>query len=577
MHQIQEREQMFPLAEIHMNEGITRSQVTWTSPLIGLYFPGLKQPPVTLVWGVPKFSSEAESWARSRAGLPMSFAMAYERESLAQHSSHRDAEIMQMRVHMSTPLELPDIQLVDFFLQVYTNSGLRWRYPVIDPVLFRKTVDLAYNQVSGSPLAGNASRAACIYAFLAMKSLICEDEDQTYALIDVELCTLKARCLMAEALNEEATLETLQAATMLVSMSLSFIPKGSLSAIVQQALYEIIFGSLQTASLFNTIAVRLLFMLGGHTLAPAANFPWCFESSAIISQQLRILFWLCYVIDKDVSFRAGQPPCINDADCDLTLPPHYIENLYSAYIPEDALGHFTPTFPFDVRLSIVKSQIYTALYALSTVQKSLSDVEQTIRCIEHTLGTWRISLPSQWRPNPVGLIIDCPKNLNLAGSIYLTWFEYYHCVCILHLVRSRFVIPTGTPSTAGFNAIRSPLEISVEASRLMLLQYGIQSCPELPEISWIVTFHILLAAMVVFWNILQNPSDGHAWQDLQLLRGASRKLENLYPALKLPFGRICHTYSISHYAREFHRLAKHAILGTQNPDVSPEEPVDNEW
>ncbi|KAJ5654902.1 hypothetical protein N7490_001905 [Penicillium lividum] len=557
MQQTQEKEQMFPLAEIHMDKGITRSQITWISPLIGLDFSGLKQPPVTLVWGVPKFSSEAESWAQSRAGQPLSFAMAYERESLAQHSSHRDAEIMQMRVHMLNPLEFPDLKLVDSFLQVYTDSGLRRRYPVIDPVLFRETVDLAYNQVSGSPLAGIASRAACIYAFLAMKSLICEDEYQTYALIDVELCTRKARCLMAEALNEEATLETLQAATML-------------------ALYGIIFGSLQTALLFNTIAVRLLFTLGGHTLEPAANLPWCFESSAIISQQLRNLFWLCYVIDKDVSFRVGQPPCINDADCDLTLPPHYIENLYSAYIPEDSMGHFTPTFPFDVRLSIVKSRIYTALYALSTVQKSRLDVEQTIRSIEHTLGTWRISLPSRWRPNPVGLIIDCPKNLNLAASTYLTWFEYYHCVCILHLARSRYVISTGTSSTAGFNAIRSPLAISVEASRLMLLQYGIQSCPELPEISWIVTFHILLAAMVVFWNILQNPSDGHAWQDLQLLRGASQNLENLYPALKLPFERICHTYFISQYAGEFHRLAKRAILGAQDPDVSPEEPVDNE-
>ncbi|KAJ5777368.1 hypothetical protein N7520_000614 [Penicillium odoratum] len=520
MQQTQEKEQVSPLAEIHKDEGTTSSQITWIGPLIGLHFSGLKQPPVTLVWGVPKFSSEAESWARSRAGQPMSFAMAYERESLAQHSSHQDAEIMQMRVHMLTPLELPDLQLVDSFLQVYTESGLRRRYPVIDPALFRETVDLAYKKVSGSPLAGNASRAACIYAFLAMKSLICEDEDQTYALIDVELCTLKARCLMAEALNEEASLETLQAATMLVSMSLSFIPEVSLSAIVQQALHGIIFGSLQTASLFNTVAVRLLFMLGGHTLAPAANLPWCFESSAIISQQLRNLFWLCYVIDKDVSFRAGQPPCINDADCDLTLPPHYFESLYSAYIPEDLLGHFTPTFPFDVRLSIVKSRIYTALYALSTVQKSRLDVEQTIRSIEHTLAEF--------------------------------------------------------PSTAGSNAIRSPLEISVEASRLMLLQYGIQSCPELPEISWIVTFHILLAAMVIFWNILQNPSAGHAWQDLQLLRGASRKLENLYPALRLPFERIYHTYFISQYAREFHRLAKHAILGTHDPDVSLEEPVDNE-
>ena len=42
-------------------------------------------------------------------------------------------------------------------------------------------------------------------------------------------------------------------------------------------------------------------------------------------RHLRHLFWLCYVLDKDISLRTGRPPVIADQFCDLTLPEGYAQ------------------------------------------------------------------------------------------------------------------------------------------------------------------------------------------------------------------------------------------------------------
>lgn len=238
-----------------------------------------------------------------------------------------------------------------------------------------------------------------------------------------------------------------------------------------QALFELVTGNLRTANYYSSVAARMVYMLGGHTYPGPMN-----SFSASPAEQLeyrkkwhlRNLFWLCYTIEKDVALRTGQPQVLSDENCDLTLPPGYVEQLYISlgihHHSRELPDH--PMFPVDLRLSIIKSRAYSALYSFRGLQKTDAELLKEIRELDDELERWRMSVPPEWRPT-LSFSHETPDpNVNMH-SVMLR-LNYHLCMTMIHQASSR--CKSWVQGQGGMiEGVSSSLALSVEASRSTLL------------------------------------------------------------------------------------------------------------
>jgi len=239
---------------------------------------------------------------------------------------------------------------------------------------------------------------------------------------------------------------------------------------------------MRATNYFSAIAARLLFTLGANlTTVPTSSG----EHGKKRQQLLRNLFWVCYSLDKDVALRTGQPPTIADENCDLTLPPGYAEQAHHDVESEDV--HFSqPVFPFDLRLSIIKSRAHSALYSVSSMKKSDADLLKSIRELDDELEKWRLSLPPHWRPT-MSFSPDA-YDPNISMHSVMLRLNYYLCMSIIHQASSRCKAWQG--GSGMMDGVSSSLALSVEASRSTLCYL------EAAE-------HVLVDG--VFWCVLLRP------------------------------------------------------------------------
>ena len=231
-------------------------------------------------------------------------------------------------------------------------------------------------------------------------------------------------------------------------------------------------GDLQSAAVTLSIATRLLYTLGAHTI-PANNE----NSSSSVSAydkddlvfHLRDLFWLCYSFDKDICIRTGQPPCMNDTHCNLTLPSDYIRlhniNLQQDMLPID--NHTMPLFPWDLRLSMLKSRVYQNLYSADSLHQSVSELLSSIRDLDESLEQWRLSLPAEFRPT-LCFSAETPVSANANTQAVMLRLAYYHCVISIHQASSRCQISEVNLAGPPLQGITSSTGLAITASRSTL-------------------------------------------------------------------------------------------------------------
>ncbi|KAF7592253.1 hypothetical protein BBP40_000455 [Aspergillus hancockii] len=265
-------------------------------------------------------------------------------------------ETFQRSLPRQCTLGLPDVNLLKEYVASYNVSPIRFSFPVIDPALFRDTIELAYHgEPNLSP--GTASARACIYAFLSVCTVW--NVPAVHPLcIDSQILVSEAEQYIPHILQEE-TIDGMQTIVMLT------IFHGSS-------------GDLQFSLYLASIMARLIFTLHAHVKSPPVpdgSTPSTTDGILRRSCHLRCLFWTAYYLDKELSIRTGQPAAIHDDKCDLTLPPWYEEQLHRLLSSDGSdpivfEGHLYPT---DLRLIKIKSLAYNAFYsrgALSSLTRT---------------------------------------------------------------------------------------------------------------------------------------------------------------------------------------------------------------
>jgi len=272
-------------------------------------------------------------------------------------------------------ITLPERAITELYLQLFRSTPFRLVFPIVDAVLFQDTIGAAYH-----PEGDSSVHVACVLAFLSIMSHM-PWSPRSNGAFDGEACAKQADSLMG-----------------LASPGTSLV---ELQFYIMQCIQKLFSGELKAASLCHAVACRLLFMLGGHMYPQSQQQlgRTCVASDLDrrTKDHIRKLFWLCYTVDKIIALRTGEPPCIDDQQCDLTLPLAYADVLYQKGDFDAALPTALSLFPGDLRLSIIKSRTCRLLFN-QVQQLSDTDLLRAVRELDGDLEDWRMSIPRGYRP-----------------------------------------------------------------------------------------------------------------------------------------------------------------------------------
>ncbi|PYH92486.1 Zn(II)2Cys6 transcription factor [Aspergillus ellipticus CBS 707.79] len=518
------------------------------SSSVPLHFAGRELGSFSLFTGIPLLLPEGKQWVQSRTGQNISVSkLVSSNKPPWERQRAMSSNALVTNPQAANALDLPDRGIVESYFSLYCRSFMSRIFPVLDRVLFKETIDVAYQQSRTKFSYGKASLKACILAFTAFASLVpppeFEHEYRNLPTIDGEGYFTKAQCLVPQVLQETCSMEGLQVVSML-------------------AMFELVTGNLQSANYYGALAARMIFLLGGHTNPDTTRDPESPQDETFFrsQQHLRRIFWLCYTIEKDVSLRTGQPQQFSEENCDLTLPPGYVDILFTCpgdcrQLPPDDLPE-DPVFPVDIRLSIIKSRAYSALYSFRGLKKTDAEILKEIRELDDELEEWRLSIPLAWRPT-LSFSTEIPDPNASMHSVILR-LNYHLCMTMIHQASGRCK-SWSTEQGGIMDGVSSSLALSVEASRSTLLYLQASEHVLIDGIFWTLIFYPMSALLAIFCNILQNPSDPQATKDLGLLKTAMSMMERIFLRQPSSVNEIVHIKMVADFVAELYRLASCAI------------------
>ncbi|CAF3430419.1 unnamed protein product [Fusarium graminearum] len=320
-------------------------------------------------------------------------------------------------------------------------------------------------------------------------------------------------------------------------------------ALTMLTIYKYFIGDLHSASFLISIITRMIFKLGAH-ISPPISEPY---DKGNINHHMRDLFWVCYSMDKDLCHRIAQPPAINDAHCDLSLPPNYAEMQNSNILSLSQFSPYNPAtvplYPWDIRLSIIKSRIHDDLYSMSALRQSEAEILRRIRYLDEELEVWRLTLPLDHRPT-LSFLDKTPVDAHTNTQAIMLRLSYHHCVISIHKARCRMFNPAVGLVGDGHEA---NLQLLVDASK-SILTYLEKALPVVAhECFWIILFYPMTAIFTVFSIALVNTQTNSVHSNLALLRDFTRVIRKI-PIRRLTVAEVSHLAFIEDLVAEMSRL-----------------------
>ncbi|KAJ4210846.1 hypothetical protein NW759_013150 [Fusarium solani] len=337
-------------------------------------------------------------------------------------------------------------------LDAYSESSVRFVHPLMDPVIFQDTLELAYS------LEETAQRAAAQASVLALVSTMGFFDDRALSLPrSLEMKCASRALFLLESTSGIANLMSLRA----------------ISLLRFQSAFS---GQIPTSIRMHHVACRLVTELGGHTMRP--NTGVRYSESEI--RELRALFWESYITDKAATLRTGMEPCLPDSLCDLTPPGHLSSSpgcFNEGRMPPLPYGVLPPCLMGDIQLSILKSRIWQLLYSTEARQRSEAELLRAVRELDGELETWRMCVPAEIRPTFLiadksrisTLEVDLPPWVRHHGTAL--HLEYHNLFITIHQASARYQFSKGSDSLgkAWGTSVQSSITLALEASRSTLL------------------------------------------------------------------------------------------------------------
>ncbi|KAI0393414.1 N-terminal binuclear Zn cluster-containing protein [Xylariaceae sp. FL0594] len=270
----------------------------------------------------------------------------------------------------------------------------------------------------------------------------------------------------------------------------------------------------QPSFLLVAAAIRLSHSIGLHKRGTGFNL------NPIEIEQRKRVFWIAYMLDKDLCLRSGRPPAQDDDDMNVELPDAD---------PADHIGNIPLAngkgkmnlFRVMCELSVIQSRIYKRLYSTKATKLSDGELLQTIGELDKELETWKDNIDIDYRPEHEIRASHTPLILHIV----MLHFSYYNALTTIHRMSIHHGFWTSRLANYAIQGLNSrPLNPRVFSSAALcasaaratisLLKYipqGDFSCV------WMALYFPVSALVTLFGNILQNPNDPRARSDTRLM------------------------------------------------------------
>ncbi|KAJ4168214.1 hypothetical protein NW765_016900 [Fusarium oxysporum] len=548
----------------------TRAPQTVTKPFGQLYYGGCHLGQISLDKGIPQFSEEGRRWILSKVGDNF-------KSDTLQRPSTLHSPVTHSRGYSGASL-LPSRHTTHQVIVAYLSSTFKFAFPFVDGTLFNETIVLAYEGLNVTASLEHLSARCCFLAFLSIIDYFRGPND--FPDIDPEACSMEAHHLLAEVLLDTNLM--------------------GIQTLLMLQLHDVHLGRIPTAAILNGVACRMVITMGGHIDVP--SLPDHGEASREERERchLRALFWICYLFDKEIALRSGQPPFLTDSYCDLTPPDRGMTHFFT-----DGTGEGLIPYLFgDIGLSLLKGKANHQLYSVYASRKSDAELLRDIRELDEQLEEWRSSMPSHIRPSLSMSRSSLPslQDTDMAHRMHTTLvhLDYFYLLITIHHASGRCTTMSPMQAhTEGSSAaaLDSSLALCLEASRstivylkatisclatetfwyslspqssrkrgspkMAIILGGLYSAPS--RISFTnkfatrtVQFYPMVAIITLFLNILINPLDGQAQKDLELLASAA-DIFRLMPARHYTPQRLDQVQILDSFVTELARLGRCAV------------------
>ncbi|OTA92649.1 hypothetical protein M434DRAFT_31670 [Hypoxylon sp. CO27-5] len=307
----------------------------------------------------------------------------------------------------------------------------------------------------------------------------------------------------------------------------------------------------QPSFLLVAAAIRLSHSIGLHKRGSGFNL------NPVEIEQRKRVFWIAYMLDKDLCLRSGRPPAQDDDDMNVELPDaDPVDNIGNIPLA-DGKGKMN-LFRAMCELTVIESQVYKRLYSTKATKLSEGELLQTIGELDKQLETWKDNIPIDFRPEHEIKASHTPLILHVV----MLHFSYYNALTTIHRMSIHHGYWTSRLSNYAIQGLNSrPLNPRVFASAALCAsaaRASIQLLKYIPQgdfsCVWLILYFPVSALVTLFGNILQNPLDPRAKSDTKLM--------NLVVTFLSTLGQEAETGGVHRMlgvCSEFERIAKIVI------------------
>ncbi|KAM5373886.1 hypothetical protein ACJZ2D_006715 [Fusarium nematophilum] len=256
------------------------------------------------------------------------------------------------------------------------------------------------------------------------------------------------------------------------------------------------------ASVLTAAAVRLAQAMGLHRKTHNPNL---LDSQA---EQGRRVFWIAYLLDKDISLRMGQPFAQDDDDMDAELPT---ETPYQLSLCADR-ACATDFFRLRIGLAIIQGQIYKRLYSVQASRQSEAQRAAVAQDLNSILSYWRSGVQIDFEDDPAAQF-QVPLTTELIHMLILR-FTYVNCLVMIYRhVSSREQLQL--PRNQGCFIPSEDLCVIESRKAIRLIQitpHGDYACV------WLLLHPFFAAVSTLLENVVRYPESAQARSDLATVK-----------------------------------------------------------
>lgn len=291
------------------------------------------------------------------------------------------------------------------------------------------------------------------------------------------------------------------------------------------------------------------------------------------------LWWIVYIMDRDVASKIGRGPTISDIDVSAPHPLSTLQPLEPGDITVDLLCYMVDLFK-------LYQAIFDLLYSASASQKQPAEIVRSVGYCDDLLEKWRDSLPQWLQPKPDqsytfdhGTMDARNRSFYRAITIIHLHFNYYRMQSLVHCQiayrpswvniavsdtasgkdHSASCSEAPSPATVRYPRLFQSMEICSQAARTTLNLYlASEGWPV--HILWGSLYFVASAYISLFIKCVAKPRHVSTRYDLNLL-GEVTNFMQTQEGMSFEHDIFPHMRSFMAYMRD---IAHHIVSKAQS-------------